>query len=223
MNREPNTQYVLSLSYGKDSIACLAAIEQLGLPLDRIIHAEVWATDTIPADLPPMVEFKKKADAIIKDRWGIEVEHICAMRGGKCQNYEGMFYRVLERGKFVGTIKGFPKQQGSWCKKLKSGSSEIDIPRYILSTYQQTPNQSYRGGRFKTMGFPMQRTPWCNGYLKAGVLDKNIRLPNAERSVVQQRTQNGSPTVFQCRSAEETGVPNSSKKCFQKPPMRKAG
>ena len=82
MNREPNTQYVLSLSYGKDSIACLAAIEQLGLPLDRIVHAEVWATDTIPADLPPMVEFKKKADAIIKDRWGIEVEHICAMRGG---------------------------------------------------------------------------------------------------------------------------------------------
>lgn len=60
------TQYVLSLSYGKDSLACLGAIEKLGLPLDRIVHAEVWATDTIPADLPPMVEFKKKADAIIK-------------------------------------------------------------------------------------------------------------------------------------------------------------
>ena len=74
------TQYVLSLSYGKDSLACLAAIEQLGLPLDRIVHAEVWATDTIPADLPPMVEFKKKADAIIKERWGIEVEHIWATK-----------------------------------------------------------------------------------------------------------------------------------------------
>lgn len=59
-------EHILSLSYGKDSLACLGAIEQLGLPLDRIIHAEVWATDTIPADLPPMVEFKKKADAIIK-------------------------------------------------------------------------------------------------------------------------------------------------------------
>ena len=52
-------QYILSLSYGKDSLACLEAIKFLGLPLDRIIHAEVWATDTIPADLPPMVEFKK--------------------------------------------------------------------------------------------------------------------------------------------------------------------
>lgn len=43
-------EHILSLSYGKDSLACLGAIEQLGLPLDRIIHAEVWATDTIPAD-----------------------------------------------------------------------------------------------------------------------------------------------------------------------------
>lgn len=46
--------YVLSLSYGKDSLACLGAIEQLGLPLTRIVHAEVWATDTIHADLPEM-------------------------------------------------------------------------------------------------------------------------------------------------------------------------
>ena len=80
MQREPNTEYILSLSYGKDSLACLEAIKQLGYPLDRIVHAEVWATDTIPADLPPMVEFKKKADTIILDRYGIKVEHICATR-----------------------------------------------------------------------------------------------------------------------------------------------
>ena len=48
-------QRVLSLSYGKDSLACLGAIEQLGLPLDRIVHVEVWETDTIPADLPEAV------------------------------------------------------------------------------------------------------------------------------------------------------------------------
>lgn len=80
MIREPDTEYVLSLSYGKDSLACLAAIKLLGYPLDRIVHAEVWATDTISADLPPMVEFKKKADQIILDRYGIAVEHICASR-----------------------------------------------------------------------------------------------------------------------------------------------
>ena len=78
--REPNTQYILSLSYGKDSLACLEAIRLLGLPLDRIVHAECYATDTIPADLPPMVDFKAKADQIILDRYGIKVEHICATR-----------------------------------------------------------------------------------------------------------------------------------------------
>lgn len=77
MNR---TEYVLSLSYGKDSLACLEAIRLLGYPLDRIITAEVWATDTIPADLPPMVEFKEKADKIIKERYGITVEHTSAER-----------------------------------------------------------------------------------------------------------------------------------------------
>lgn len=85
-------EHILSLSYGKDSLACLGAIEELGWPLDRIIHAEVWATDTIPADPPPMVEFKTKADAIIKARWGIEVEHIRAKR-----TYEQQFYTKYKK------------------------------------------------------------------------------------------------------------------------------
>lgn len=82
MQREPNTEYILSLSYGKDSLACLEAIKQLGYPLDRIVHAEVWATDTIPADLPPMIDFKAHADKTIKEKYGYTVEHICAVRGG---------------------------------------------------------------------------------------------------------------------------------------------
>lgn len=74
---------IVSLSYGKDSLALFGACEKLGIPVHGAVHAEIWATDDVPADLPPMVEFKKKADAIIKERWGIEVKHICAMWGGK--------------------------------------------------------------------------------------------------------------------------------------------
>jgi hypothetical protein len=80
--------HILSLSYGKDSLACLGAIEELKLPLNRIVHVEVWATDTIPADLPQMVEFKAKADKIIKERYGITVEHISS------KPYEHYFYKV---------------------------------------------------------------------------------------------------------------------------------
>lgn len=119
-------EHILSLSYGKDSLACLAAIEQLGWPLDRIVHAEVWATDEIPADLPPMVEFKAKADAIIKARWGIEVEHLCAMKNGEKLTYEKLFYHVPKRkpgGKFSGdTVAGYPYQKGAWCQDRLKGN-----------------------------------------------------------------------------------------------------
>lgn len=112
-------QRVLSLSYGKDSLACLGAIEQLGLPLDRIVHAEVWATDTIQADLPPMVEFKSKADAIIKERWGFEVEHFhSSAYGTEKFTYEKGFYRLKGKKSYrAGTITGFPfiSKRGAWC------------------------------------------------------------------------------------------------------------
>ena len=104
-------EHILSLSYGKDSLACLGAIEQLGWPLDRIVQAEVWSTDTIPADLPPMVEFKAKADTIIKERWGIEVEHWRARR-----SYQDVFYMICEsEGERGGKIYGWPYQRGPWC------------------------------------------------------------------------------------------------------------
>lgn len=118
-------EHILSLSYGKDSLACLGAIEKLGWPLDRIVHAEVWATDTIPADLPPMVEFKAKADRIIKERWGIEVEHVCAMRDGEKLTYEKVFYRRREssrNGNTMHKMYGWPFQKGPWCNdRLKTG------------------------------------------------------------------------------------------------------
>lgn len=107
-------EYVLSLSYGKDSLACLGAIELLGWPLDRIVHAEVWATETIPADLPPMVEFKAKADKIIKDRYGIEVEHYRSK-----WTFEQAFHLVRGQSgrntKHAGAIRGWPMTRGNWC------------------------------------------------------------------------------------------------------------
>lgn len=135
---------VLSLSYGKDSIATIRACELLGYPIDRIITADVWATQDIPADRPPMWEFKKKADEIIFDRWGIQVEHLCAMQKDRSQNvnvergsprklsYEDYFYGKRERGKTAGRTIGFPMQNRSWCNKLKT--EKIDIRGHILQS-----------------------------------------------------------------------------------------
>lgn len=128
-------EHILSLSYGKDSTACLGAIEQLGWPLDRIVTADVWATDTIPADLPPMVEFKAKADKIIAERWGIEVEHVSSGI-----TFEQGFYfcrgRTGRRTKFDGKRYGWPMQRGQWClqqlklpalRKISEGIQYIGI------------------------------------------------------------------------------------------------
>lgn len=109
-------EHILSLSYGKDSMACFGACELLGWPIDRVVTAEVWATDTIPADLPPMVEFKKHADKIIKERWGIEVEHVRSQ-----WTYEKHFYQPHKYGNTKVSnpdkdgIYGFPVRVGPWC------------------------------------------------------------------------------------------------------------
>ena len=132
--REPNTQYILSLSYGKDSLACLEAIRLLGLPLDRIVHAECYATDTIPADLPPMVDFKAKADQIILDRYGIKVEHICATREVERERervtYEKVFYRTLYSKKHQREqIYGFPCTKGAWCNSRLKMAAIRQMPK----------------------------------------------------------------------------------------------
>ena len=105
-------QYIASLSYGKDSCAMLEIIKQHDMPLDRIVHVEIMATDTIPADLPPMMDFKRKADKIIKERYGVEVEHLHAN-----VSYQDVFYKVwgAESGK-AGKIYGFPLIKGGHCQ-----------------------------------------------------------------------------------------------------------
>lgn len=164
MEEKTNTIYVLSLSYGKDSLACLGAIEKLGLPLDRIVHAEVWATETIPADLPPMVEFKKKADKIIKERYGIEVEHVFATKknGGGCLHTE----KCLEQQ---------PKLQSTGSISMVSPSNlgrgvQVNLNKTCLPklTYEDIfyREMKHRGGGYKI-----------------------IRLPYQARAMVQQPTQ----------------------------------
>ena len=121
--------YIASISYGKDSLAMLEIIKLNNLPLDRIVHCEIMATETISADLPLMVDFKARADKIIKERYGIVVEHICAnnVDGVKknCVTYEDGFYHIVNRRDGTQSIKGFPMTKGNWCQKLKTNAMDI--------------------------------------------------------------------------------------------------
>ena len=119
-------EYIASLSYGKDSCAMLEVIKQHNMPLDRIVHVEIMATDTIPADLPPMMEFKRKADKIIKERYGVEVEHLRAK-----WSYEKFFYHPrTEKAKHrPGEMYGFPMIRGAWCNNMLKTSPMRKIER----------------------------------------------------------------------------------------------
>lgn len=185
-------EHILSLSYGKDSLACLGAIEELGWPLDRIVHAEVWATDTIPADLPPMVEFKAKADRIIRERWGIEVEHFSAQQAGKRKTYENTFYRRVsnramkkrkEKPKFkeIGMpyIYGFPRRKGSWCvseikiQAIRKLQNKGDI--FYLGIAADEPNRFHN--LTDTKKSPLVEAGWDEAYCRQWCEENDLLSP----------------------------------------------
>lgn len=168
-------EHILSLSYGKDSMACFGACELLGWPIDRVVTAEVWATDTIPADLPPMVEFKAKADKIIKERWGIGVEHIQYK-----YSYEEYFYQAGLKGKYKGIIHGFPMTQkrAAWCNKR--------LKIEVLQKYQKTgvwyigiaadePNRF--GDLSETRVSPLVEVGWDESYCRRWCKENDLLSP----------------------------------------------
>lgn len=198
-------QYVASISYGKDSLAMLHVITDiLHWQLDRIITADVWATDTIPADLPPMVEFKDKADRIIKDRWGIEVEHLCAMRsfqmplnvggGTNAHTKTPSIKKYLKndiKTDFVTTkekphttkteTNGFVDshshlEHGATAISKSTRSNKCKIT-YESEFYRVIQKSTKNNG--KIWGFPYIGANWCNSGLKMKALRDFGKAPKA--------------------------------------------
>lgn len=159
----------------------MGAIEELGWPLDRIVHAEVWATDTIPADLPEMVEFKSKADRIIRERWGIEVKHVCAMRDGEKLTFEKVFYRQRKSSRNGNTLHkmyGWPFQKGPWCNSgLKTGllgSVSSNCVSYIDIAADE-PNRFHN--LTETKKSPLVEAGWDEAYCRKWCEKNNLLSP----------------------------------------------
>lgn len=175
-------EHILSLSYGKDSLACLEACKLLGYPIDRVIHAEVWATDTIPAELPPMIEFKAKADRIIKERYGLTVEHFAAERERErerdCHSLNSSTpCTKKERTKVESTV--------SLCNEEHGVTQDLNCNLSILTYEQmfyQIPERKSPAKEGQIRGFPISlvRGNWCTRlklkvFLKAHVSGRTIR------------------------------------------------
>lgn len=170
---------VLSLSYGKDSMACLGAIEKLGWTLDRIVTADVWATDTIPADLPPMVEFKDYADKVIKERYGIEVEHFYAKTNGEKYTFEKVFYKRRKNGNNIGAMTGYPLVKGCEAQKALKipaiyASQDKNSIQYIGIAADE-PNRFHNLS--ETILSPLVEIGWTEANAKQWCIDNGLLSP----------------------------------------------
>lgn len=158
------------------------------MPLDRIVHAEVWATQDIPADLPPMVEFKKKADSIIKQRYGIEVEHFSAMqRNGIKATYEDYFYTMVKspRNGNHAHIYGFPMQRTPWCNsrlkmealnkaaKVASGVKQVSY----LGIAADEPERIARHEKKDGIILPLVMAGWDESYCRNWCEERDLLSP----------------------------------------------
>lgn len=136
-------QHIARISWGKDSLKMLEVIHSRGLPLDRITTTDVWATDTISANLPPMEAFKERMQQRIWDMYHIEVERLCARnKDGSKRTYEQMFYHIpnrrsqsiqvereRERRFPQGSILGFPDLHHPWCQAGLKRNATHPAPR----------------------------------------------------------------------------------------------
>lgn len=166
-------QYIARISHGKDSLKMLDVIITRGLPLDRITTTDVWATDTIRADFPEMVEFKERADEYIWSKYRIEVEHLCAMKDGEKLTYEKMFYHIPQRKADAG---------GGVLQTARNNPGLPDALGAVVSIRPQSTRASRRVSLYKEgpgarsssiYGFPIsinRKGQWCQK-LKTRFLD----------------------------------------------------
>lgn len=198
---DDSTQYIARISYGKDSLKMLEVIKSRELPLDRITTTDVWATDTIPANLPPMMEFKERMDQKIWDMYKIEVEHLCAMnKDGSKKTYEQMFYHVPVRRSQTGQVE---RERETDSGPARSSASRISGIRGVKLDSSGTPMHRVQGNitgfppntRYNwcqklklpqdaIQGFPMLGRPWCQGGLKSRV--PTPRIPSPDLALVQK-------------------------------------
>lgn len=163
-----STEHIARISYGKDSLKMLDVIKSRGLPLDRITTTDVWATDTISANLPPMDAFKERMDQWIWDNYRIEVEHLCARNpDGSKRTYEQMFYHVPQRRSQIVQVE---RERAGSASECREGS------RFLDSLGVSSSKSAYRiQGTIK--GFPgTVGVNWCTKLKTQWVPSNNIPM-----------------------------------------------
>lgn len=191
-------EHIARISYGKDSLKMLNVIYSRGLRLDRITTTDVWATDTIPAWLPPMDSFKSRMDEWIWRNYHIEVEHLCARnKDGSKKTYEQMFYHIPVR-----RSKNVQVERETNRDRIDSRIPRLVEPLVSSRTQEECKRITSKDGLYRTdllhgvrnskqewrpQGFPVQISNWCKklkiDYVRTPFFDSPPR--RAKRNIVE--------------------------------------
>ena len=107
---DKETIYILSESFGKDSMAMLDEIMRRKLPVDYVIHCDIKFNNEISGEHPLMAEWIPYAEKRIKELYGIDIIHLTAKK-----NFTEQFYTVKQKGNHIGDRYGYPYTIGAWC------------------------------------------------------------------------------------------------------------
>lgn len=103
---------IFNLSFGKDSMATLILAAEQGIPIDRVMYCDIRFNDEISGEHPLMAEWIPKAEQILKERFGITVDHAFS------RTYLDWFFKKNHRGNHIGDMHGFPHILSAWCNTI---------------------------------------------------------------------------------------------------------
>lgn len=129
-------KYIASCSFGKDSLAMIIKIKELGLPLDEVFYVDIRFDDEqFSGETPPMRKFIPKAIKLLKEKYNIDVKIVKSKI-----TFKEQFYKVKQKGNHIGDNYGFPFTIGAWCNsRLK-----LEPIRDYLKTFKE-PVMQYIG------------------------------------------------------------------------------
>jgi hypothetical protein len=199
-------EHIARISYGKDSLKMLDVIVSRGLPLDRITTTDVWATDTISANLPPVEDFKARMDEKIWQLYRINVEHLCARNpDGSKRTYEQMFYHVPQRRSQNIQVEREREPVRVGRSEGLSGERSAMVPAATEEAAYPPPQWRVQG---TITGFPPNtRYNWCQKLKHQGISSCNgsymvseTQTPSADPKDTQRRFHLGAESSRSTRS-----------------------
>ena len=105
-NIEENTKtkYVVSCSFGKDSIATILLALENNEPLDEIVYCKVIFDKTTSGEVPEHEDFIQTKAIPFMEKNGLKVKILCR----EDENYVSCFTRKIKRGRCQGMLRSFP-------------------------------------------------------------------------------------------------------------------